>query len=227
MACDGVAPGITTEQRHLAFDATTAHASEGAPMIARVNANELLKRAWEAVKQSGIPESLYETAFREAVEELRAMDGGGSSAGTRSPGTPRGGRGKPASRPRATAPAATDEETATSVDENAFFATLAHESGVAETNLRDVLSLSGSNVHVTPATRVLGASKAQQARTTIALVAGARAFGLGERPIDAEAVRAEVKRKHAYDEANYAAKHELRGQTPGRAQGFQQRREFG
>ncbi len=154
-----------------------------------------------------VPESLYEIAFREAVEELRAMDGGGSSAGKRDSGTPRGGRGKLASRPGSAAKAATENETATSVDEKTFFATLAHESGVAETDLRDVLSLSGSNVHVTPATRILGANRAQQARIITALVAGARAFGLGEQPIDAKAVRAEVKRKQAYDDANYSSKH--------------------
>ena len=62
-------------------------------------------------------------------------------------------------------------------------------------------------MHVTPPTRKLGASKSEQAKTVIALVAGGRAFGLGERPINATAVRDEVKRKNCYDQANYATKH--------------------
>lgn len=176
-------------------------------MIVRMEANELLRRAWEAVEASGVPESLYETAFREALDHLRAKEGGSSSASTRDAGALGRRRGGPASRSTGAGSEAAKKQAAPSVDEDTFFATLAHESGVEETDLRDVLSLSGTNVHVTAATRVLGANKAQQARTITALVAGARGFGLGERPIDASAVRDEVKRKHAYDQSNYSTKH--------------------
>jgi hypothetical protein len=41
----------------------------------------------------------------------------------------------------------------------------------------------------------------------IALVAGARAFGLNERPVKADPVREELKRKNAYDSANFSANH--------------------
>jgi hypothetical protein len=86
-----------------------------------------------------------------------------------------------------------------------FFARLAHESGVSETDLRDVLSFAADGkVSATPATRRLGTRTAEQARTVIALVASARGIGLGEDPVNAEQVRAEVKRKGCYDPKNFA-----------------------
>jgi hypothetical protein len=33
--------------------------------------NEILKKAWEAVQASGVPESMHEAAFREAVAIIR------------------------------------------------------------------------------------------------------------------------------------------------------------
>jgi len=175
-----------------------------------MDTSELLKRAWEAVEKSGIPESLHGVAFPEAVADIRASEGGNASSGAR---TAARGPGKSQAKPKGGAKAATAESSTPSVDEHTFFADLAHESGVDEADLRDVLGLSGGSVVVNPPTRKLGTTKAQQARTITALVAGARAFGLGERPINAVAVRAEVRRKNAYDENNYASKHlgELQG----------------
>lgn len=185
-----------------------------------MDTSELLRRAWQAVEESGVPESLHDAAFREAVEDLRASEAGGSSSST--PGastTDRAsrGRGKAQAKLKGSPKAATAEKTTPDVDEDTFFANLSHESDVSEADLRDVLSLSGGNVHVTQPQRNLGTSRAQQARTIIALIAAARAFGLGERPINAEAVRDEVKRKNSYDEANYAQSHlgKLDGFNPG------------
>jgi hypothetical protein len=170
-----------------------------------MDTSDLLKRAWEAVEASGVPEFLQEVAFREAVEHLRAESdtpvgaGSGHSDGdgnvkTRKKTT---GRKQPAANSNADAP----------VDEDTFFSRLAEESGVDETDLRDVLALSGNTVHVTPATRKLGDSRAQGARNVTALVAGAKAFGLGEDPVDAIAVHDELKRKNLWDPNNFAGNH--------------------
>jgi hypothetical protein len=89
-----------------------------------------------------------------------------------------------------------------------MFAELARESGVAESDLRDILQLTPvGQLHVTPPTKDLGSSLAEQAKNVIALVASARSKGLGERVIDANVVRAELTRKHCYDSANFASKH--------------------
>jgi hypothetical protein len=143
--------------------------------------SELLRRAWKAVEESEVPEFMQEAAFREAVEHLRSgegaepSEGGSGGGGQRSGRGPSGGtRGRGRSSSRAAASTTNGDATA-SVDEGTFFSRLSDESGVPETDLRDVLSVSGGNVRVTPATRLLGTSKAEQARTVVALVTAARA----------------------------------------------------
>jgi hypothetical protein len=176
-----------------------------------MEAHEILKKAWDAVKAADLPESMQEAAFREAVALIRdehgsATDGGGGppsnrSTSRRAPATPIRGN-----RQAAIADDAESQSASTPPDEATFFAKLSHESGVSETDLRDILSLGSSGeVHVTPPTRVLGASRADQARTVTSLIVAARAIGLGEAPIDADAVRKEVDRKHAYDSGNYGS----------------------
>jgi hypothetical protein len=181
-----------------------------------MDTSELLRRAWEAVEKSGVPESLHAVAFREAVKNLRASEGGGASATGESNQAGRTKRHRSSSAPKGGANAGTEQTTAP-VDEAKFFTTLAHESGVSEADLRDVLSFSSGTVHITQPTRKLGSDRANQARTSIALVAGARAYGLGERPVDASAVRHELDRKGCYDANNFAAKHlsPLRGFNAG------------
>jgi hypothetical protein len=178
-----------------------------------MDTSELLKRAWEAVKATGVPESLQEAAFREAVEDLRAQneESPAKSQKGKQDGPPR----KRSTTARKQQKAGHDE--ATTVDEGTFFSRLADESGVDESDLRDVLALDGSTVHVTPATRKLGGSKSEGARNVTALVAGARAFGLGEEPINAIAVHDELKRKRLWDANNFAGKHlgELAGFNQG------------
>ena len=160
--------------------------------------DDLLRQAWKAVEKAGIPESLHEVAFKEAVDILRS--------------------GKPLESAKATVvktkKRATTEkhdgeaQPGDAPDEDMFFATLADESGVPEADLRDILNLvDGRKVQVTPPTRTLGGNETQQAQTVIALVGGARSRGLGERPIKAGAIRDELKRKNCFSSANFAAYH--------------------
>jgi hypothetical protein len=165
--------------------------------------DEILRKAWEAVENSGVPESLQEVAFKEAVETLR---GGSSSPEPSSSG--KGGRRKKtqATRTRRTRQASGAAGTPVDLpDEATFFSRVAKESGVSEQDLRDVLQLTADGkVEVTTPTRQLGESTSEQARTVVALVAGARLVGLEEKPINAVAVRKEVSRKRCLDR-NFAA----------------------
>lgn len=168
-----------------------------------MDVEELLQTAWTAVKKAGLPESLQEVAFKEAVAYLRDADGkGGQARAKRSQKKPD--TRKP-SRSSSSGSQAQDSEEQPP-DEDAFFSQLASESGVDEKALKDVLQLKdGGSVHVIPPTRELGRSKAEQTRRVIALVAGAYAHGLDRSPVDAEDVRAEAKRKRCFDTANFAA----------------------
>lgn len=171
-----------------------------------VDVNELIQKAWEAVKKAGVPEPVQGLAFKEAIDFLRDDDGD-PGAEKRSP--------ERRPRKRAGAKGTADksrvsegESETANVDEAEFFQTLASESGVDENRLRDCLQLTSSGtVHVTPPSRQLGDSKRAQAQTVVALVSGARSRGLGENPVNAEAVHAEIKRKHAWDKNNFSNKH--------------------
>jgi hypothetical protein len=172
--------------------------------------NEILKKAWEAVQASGVPESMYEAAFREAVAIVRDEDGGttqrlpGDRAATGAP--IRGGK---KSGTRTAAKGRRTDSADTSIpapDAATFFSQLAHESGVDETELRDILNVGADGkIHVTPPTRTVGGSKAEQARTVVALVAPARLIGLQENPVSAEALRRECQRKNCFDTNNFAS----------------------
>jgi hypothetical protein len=161
--------------------------------------DDLLRQAWKAVEKAGIPKALHEVAFKEAVDILRSGKPLESTKTTvvvkpKKRATPekQDGEAQPEDAP----------------DEDTFFATLAEESGVPEADLRDILNLAkGRKVQVTPPSRTLGTNETQQAQTVIALVAGARSRGLGEKPIKASAVRDELKRKNCFSSGNFSQYH--------------------
>lgn len=174
-----------------------------------MEAHQILKKAWDAVMAAGLPESMQEAAFREAVALVReehglATAGDDSRRPGRNPTRKAAAKTAKVARPKKDD---ADEAAGTLPDEAGFFSELAHESGVSETDLRDILSFgSTGEVHVTPATRVLGANRAEQARTVTSLIVAARGIGLRESPVAAAAVRKEVDRKRCLDSANYASK---------------------
>lgn len=175
-----------------------------------VEAHELIAQAWKAVEKAGVPEALHETAFKEAVAFLRGTETDGPASGGTASTAKRAAKRAPAKRAATRAPASRQASTTVTadVDEDTFFRDLAHESGVPEDDLRDILNLTkDGKVQVTPPTRTLGKTQAEQAKTVIALVAGARSRGLGERPVSADAVRREVERKGCFQVNNFAAKH--------------------
>jgi len=180
--------------------------------------DDLMRRAWEAVEKSGVPEALQETAFKEAVAMLRDQEeglatggsgGGGGSASTSTRTATRRSSKKTAARTSSsTTKSESESERAEVPDEATFFSQLADASEVDEQDLRDILQLTAEGeVRVTTPKRRLGSTTLEQARNVVALVAGARAKGLGERPVDARAVRAEVERKNCYDVGNFSNKH--------------------
>ena len=177
-----------------------------------MDVEELMKRAWEAVQKSGVPEPLQAVALKEAVDFLKAEEGVGREEedlpGDDSKPSEPGRTAGRASRGRKPAAASKQADKRLKVpvpDESTFFSRLADESGVDEQDLRDVLRLEeDGTVLISPATKNLGSSKAQQSKSVIALMGGARAFGLGEDPVDADAVRTEAKRKRCFQENNFA-----------------------
>jgi hypothetical protein len=169
--------------------------------------DELMRRAWEAVKKAGVPEGLQEAAFKEAVVLLRDEESGVKRPVDEPQRRPTATRRKTARKSTASAAESQHDEHVPAPDEATFFSRLADESGVDEQDLRDIMQVTKDRkVHITVATRSLGSSKAEQAKSVIALVGAARAIGLEEDPVDAEAVRQEAKRKRCFDKNNFAGK---------------------
>ena len=162
---------------------------------------ELLSRAWAAVEASGVPEPVQGVALKEAIDFLR------SENQTESPPPPPRQQ-QQQRRQRARGTPKPPEGARDLPDEASAFNRLADESGVDEADLRDVLQFTrDGEVHVTPPTRSLGNNLADQARTVITLVASARRIGLGENPVSAAAVRAELERKRVYNRNKFASQH--------------------
>jgi hypothetical protein len=164
-----------------------------------MDVDELIASAWGAVKKAGVSEAVQAVAFKEAVDFLVGDRPAGSDKLTQES------RSHPKRRPNKTKDEATDSGGG-EPDAEAFYSQLADESGVDEAALRDVLQLKGSAIHVIPPTRMFGDTKANQMRQIVALVAGAFAHGLDRSPVDAVAVRDELKRKRCFDPANFAAR---------------------
>lgn len=170
-----------------------------------MDVDELISQAWSAVEKAGVPESVQGVAFKEAVDFLREDRSEGSSRAAANAPAARRKQGASNASKRKRQPH--EESPAVEIDEAGFFGDLAAESGVEEERLRDCLHLSNGTVHVTPPGRELGDSRRAQAQTVVALVAGARSRGLAENPVNAEAVHAELKRKHCWDKNNFSNKH--------------------
>jgi hypothetical protein len=162
-----------------------------------MDVEELIRRAWSAVENAGVPEGAQAAALQGAIAFLRAEDGSAEEAAPARRDRSSSSKRRSTSRPPA-------EPTGQDLpDENAFFQVLASESGVEEADLRDVLLFKDGKVTVSPPTRMFGGSRAAQAKAITALVAGARAKGLGESTVRSEFVHNELKRKQCWDMNNF------------------------
>lgn len=159
-----------------------------------MEANEVLTKAWAAVKESGVPESLYEAAFKEAVALIAkpASDG------------PAGERGQ---RPNSGASAnsgAAQDETVKSSDTDAALQRFASESGIDASELIEVFYFDPDGTpHLNVAGRKLGSSTTARAKAVATAITAAYYFADDEVQISVEKIRAECERLKCYDVKNF------------------------
>ncbi|WP_370894553.1 hypothetical protein [Janibacter sp. GXQ6167] len=164
--------------------------------------SELLKKAWAAVEEAGLPEPLHEKAFEVAVSLLDAN-------------TPISSHGEPAHAPSASSPPATHSGAASGGGSagGEVLQKISHESGISEADLERVLHFDEEgNPHVTGPARKLGSSTATQARTVALLLTAAWSLGLDSQQVPAKTIRDECARLKCFDQGNFG-KHT--GSTPG------------
>ncbi|MEV8174961.1 hypothetical protein [Microbacterium sp. NPDC079176] len=157
-----------------------------------MEASDILTKAWSAVQASGVPEGLYEVAFREAVALLK-----GANAPRRTP--PR------VDETGAGAEAATEGPAEVAeVDTEALIHKFADESGVDIAELVEVFFFDADGTaHLNVAGRKLGESTASKAKAVATAIAAAYHYAADEPLVSVELIRAECTRLKCFDKKNF------------------------
>jgi hypothetical protein len=168
---------------------------------------ELLRKAWQAVIESGVPAEVQGVALRIAADDVRAKVGPTPSRGSRADDE------KPAKkRPRMsgapTAPASDGD--AQSILSNLgetdrLFAAIAHETEVDEQDLRDVFHVEGGVLELKVPGKDLGDSVKAKAMTITALLGGVVFGGTSQTRLPFKEIHAVCKQKRCYDRGNGSA----------------------
>lgn len=167
-----------------------------------MDVKQILSDAWEAVVESGVPESMHPVAFEQAVRILTEQPRDPSPPGARSPVGSQKVIGKATANPPAGARTRdADAGQGVVTDEDSFFAKFALESGLGKEALRSVYFVKDGQVRIGVARRLLGDTEAQRNRTVAALTVAVRwytegkpALGIGEVRDAAKTVGLEVTR---------------------------------
>jgi hypothetical protein len=149
---------------------------------------ELLARAWKAVADAGIPESLQEMAFREALARL-------SASRPQGPAVPEGGSSQASSAAEGSAHGKTDRE---------LFTKFSTESGISVEELEQVFYIAGGEFHLNGPRSRLGKTNSDQAKTVAVALTAAYDYGLDRKSIPDSLVRSESDRLKADLGGNWA-----------------------
>lgn len=160
-----------------------------------VDVSELLKRAWSAVEEAGVPEQVQPVAFREAV---RLLASGPSRDGTKTAPDISGGR-------RTAHPEPTSSSGEISVSEQTIYDRVSEHTGVDRAQLEQVVHLDDDGLRVSLPGLKLGSNNAERTRAVAQILSIARGFGLEEAETPLEIIRAECNRLKVYDSANFSS----------------------
>ena len=167
-----------------------------------MSASSVLKEAWAAVEEAGLPDRLHEVAFREAVRLIAPPPAEapvprqlGQSNGARTLNTASAGAGV----------GATQGEGALTISEDELVRKVASGTGADADALSNLIYIDGGVLRLTLPGIKLGRNNADRTRTIAALFTVIRSFGLDEDDTSVELVREEAQRLKCYDTANFAS----------------------
>lgn len=164
-----------------------------------MDVSAVLKNAYKAVLDSGVPDDLRETAFREAVRlQAASQDPQGATGSKDAPtaATPgRQGSAHTSDPPPADAP-----------DEAQFFSKFAQEASTSEEDLRDLYRLEDGRVVLNVQRRKLGTTEAEMNRKAAVLYAAARWYAMGQQTTALSEMREAVSTL-GYDVSRNFSKH--------------------
>jgi len=175
--------------------------------------SDILKKAWAAVEGADLPETIHESAFKEAVRLLVpvpvvAAAAPANTAPAARPGTPMGKSGSQAGNTTVTGSgvgSAAGEGSTITASEGELFEKVEQQTGVTKERLSEIVHLDDGALKVSIPGIKLGKNNAEKTRAIAQILTIVRGFGLEEAETSLELVRAEAQRLKCYDQANFSS----------------------
>lgn len=161
--------------------------------------SELLKKAWSAVEEAGLPKDIQPIGFREAVR-LLAPAGSVGAPPTRSTSARVGAVDK-----GSTSGNSTGDDQNVAVGEDELYDRVVEHTGVDRGRLEQILHLDEGSVRVSLPGLRLGSNNAERTRVVAQILTIARGFGLEENETPIEVIRSECTRLKVYDSPNFSS----------------------
>ena len=158
--------------------------------------SEVLEKAWAAVDKAKVPESLRETAFKEAVRLMTPQSAKTEPAAGQKLKAKRKVKGPRAAR--SPAPEKTTEQARVG-DADSFFNRLSEETGVARDKLERVIHIDQGVPRINMVARHLGSTVKDRQVVVGQILPVVRTYGLDESETSVAVIRAEADRLHILD----------------------------
>jgi len=167
--------------------------------------SDVIAEAWKAVKDAGVPESLQEVAFKEAMSVLTA----GTSLANAKPAADGAAaltapKPKPKPKPKARRETTEEEVIGTVLPDDDLFDKFSTETGIPRQELEEVFYFDGGKPILNGPARRLGSNLASQARTVAIAITAAYHYALDVRDVPAAKISDECKRLKCWDTDNFS-----------------------
>jgi hypothetical protein len=169
--------------------------------VAMMETSDILKKAWAAVQDAGLPDKLHEVGFLEAVRLLSPQQPApvvtASGAAAPKPGNVGTNNG--------TAGDASKDGPGTAVSEELMYDRVVTQTGVSKEKLERLVFLDEDGPRLALPGIKLGRNTADRARAVAQVLTIVRGFGLGEDATSLDVIRAECIRLKVYDSPNFSS----------------------
>ena len=160
-----------------------------------MNVSEVLKNAWSAVEEAGLPAEVQPLAFREAVRLMAPAIQSDSPRRRTAVNTPPGGG-------ASGTPFTPSVEDGIASEEEIYERIVTH-TGVDRHHLEQVIHLDDDGIRISLPGLKLGSNTAERIRSVAQILTIARGFGQEETETPLDAIRGECNRLKVYDPANF------------------------
>jgi hypothetical protein len=163
--------------------------------------SDILKKAWVAVQDAGLPDKLHEVGFLEAVRLLSPQEPAPVVSASTVAAAP-----KPRSAgENGTASDPSKDGAGAAVSEELMYDRVVAQTGVSRDNLERLVLLDEEGPRLALPGIKLGKNTADRARAVAQVLTIVRGFGLEEDATSLDVIRTECTRLKVYDSANFSA----------------------